>query len=377
MNRDKKNWPSRLTPEEIRLHKKRQHSLLLGSVASGALAIGLAAVAINMVMTPEPIEPAGPTGEEVTERTTLYSQIDIEGDPRIRRVIGLMKKTQAGNNLYGYAASQGFQFQWSMSATEAGSYDNGLIQKTPYGQSDHGLALTGVHEIRHGWQDKTLKTKEWKSDPLTTAQILLVSEVDSCAYTAQYAADYKDKTGNAISWQADVYGKDTASSYASRPRLSRDFFKHAVVPCFEEIKKYPVYALKAYERSISYSILAAKASELIVYAMLVSSLTGKPYDATKYGQHFNAMTPEEKANAFSRFFSLDMNGQTRLPEMDEKRKNPELFLAWLNAMTLTHPELAKGLKAQQEEFTGLSRDLKELEKTLREPIYSPAYPSLN
>lgn len=352
---------------------RRQRHDLLGSVAAAALgAACLSAIGVLSWAPPEPYE----TGSEKIGTPLSYSQIETEGDPRIKKITRLMRKTPAGEYLFQYAVSQNFQFEWSAGTEgEHGSYSNGLIRKSAHLESDHGLVLTGVHEIHHGWQSRILQGASYKKDPLTEWQISIVMEAGSCAYTAHYAAEYKDMTGTDLSSDFTGFGSSTAKNYVRRPQAQRDFFLHAVVPCFEEIEKYPSYNVRAMKAPAALTGLVNVVAEISMSRLIIAESGGSPYDPEFFRSNINPPSLRDKTELFSQFFTPDMQHRSPAPQIRTLSETPDRFVEWLDRMTLRDTFELSTLRLQQDHFYKM-RDIILQQETLLDPgLYrSGTYP---
>ncbi|QQG35932.1 MAG: hypothetical protein HYS17_10585 [Micavibrio aeruginosavorus] len=373
MNKDDDNRLMSLPPKGLSLLEKKRRQYLLGSVASVALGIACLGVASSMLFS-KPPEYA--TGEENLDAILPYSQIETAGDPRIKRVMRLMRRTPTGEYLYQYAAGQDFRFAWNTEIDDGnGSYKDGLIKESPRLESDQSLALTGVHEIRHGWQMRLLQRMPYKTDPITEWQLSIVIEADSCAYTAHYAAEYKDITGVDLTKNFSGYGAKTAKTYVRTPEIQRDFFLHAVLPCFEEIKNYPSYDKLAKKRAAIVTNMVDIVAAISLNRIMIAENGGSPYDPGFFRKDIASPSAKEKAALFSQFFSLDMGGGKPLPRLQNLSQNPDEFLTWLDRTTLKDTFDLAVVHLQQQHYYRVRDIILEHEATLDPSLYSPGtYP---
>lgn len=373
MNRDhnQKNIKSAFDkPQQV---SRRQRHYLLGSIAAAALgAACLSVIGTLLLSEPESHE----TGEEKIGTPLPYGKIETEGDPRINKVIRLMRKTPAGEYLFQYAASQNFQFEWSEGANgEHGSYHGGLIRKSARLESNHALVLTGVHEIHHGWQSRILQGSTYKKDPLTEWQISIVMEAGSCAYTAHYAAEYKDTTGPDLSRDFTGFGSSTARDYVQRPQAQRDFFLHAIVPCFEEIEKYPSYSVRALKAPTALTKLIDVVAEISMNRLIIAEKGGSPYDPEFFRSNINPPSATDKTELFSQFFTPDMQHRSSVPQILALSETPDSFVEWLDRMTLRDTFELSTLHLQQDHFYKMRNIILQQETLLDPGLYrSGTYP---
>lgn len=373
MNRDHHNRPMSLPSKEHGSLEKRQRHYLLGSVASLVFSMACFGVASSLFLSKSP-EYA--TGEENLDAILPYSQLETAGDPRIKRVNRLMRKTPLGEYLHQYAAAQGFRFAWNAETeSENGSYKDGLIKKSPRLESDQSLVLTGVHEIRHGWHMRLLQGVHHKTDPVTEWQLSMVMEVDSCAYTAHYAAEYKDITGVDLTRKFSGYGAKTAKAYAEQPQIQRDFFLHAVLPCFEEIKEYPSYDKRAKKLATVVTDMADVVAAISLNRIMIAENGGSLYDPGFFRQDITPPSTKEKAAMFSQFFSLDMKEGQPLPRLQSLGQNPDEFMTWLDRTTLKDTFDLTVLHLQQQHYYRIRDIVLGHEANLDPGLYKPGtYP---
>ena len=373
MNRDHNQKNTKPLPEEHKQFSRRQRRYLLGSVAVAALGVAcLNGIGVMLSSGSTPHE----TGEENIGTPLPYSRIESEGDPRINRVIRLMRKTPAGEYLFQYATSQNFRFEWDGEpGSHHGSYRDGLIKKSTHIESDHGLVLTGVHEIHHGWQSRTLLNAPYKKDPVTEWQISIVMEASSCAYTAHYAAEYKDTTGVDLSKNFTGFGAATAKAYVRRPQAQRDFFLHAVEPCFNEIEDYPAYSVRALKTPALLTEFINIAAEISMSRMIIAEEGGSPYDPEFFRSNINPPSAKDKTELFSQFFTSDIKHRQPDPQIRVLSENPDRFVEWLDRMTLRQTFQLSVLHLQQEHFYKTRDLILEHETSLDPGLYrSGTYP---
>lgn len=357
-----------IIPARRTLAVKQRHFLYAGVTAVAAF---LSAVFLGGLFKLSGSE-KNLTSEEQFDKIVPYHLLATEGDARIKRIMGLLRKSQKGEDLYQYAAAKELQFQWRKStADDLGSYGKGLVSQSPEGSSDHDLTLTNVHEIRHGWQDKTLKTKEWKSDPAMAWQMRILQEVDACAYTAHYAANYKDETGIRLALSAHQYGNETITFYVAISPLKRRFFEHAVLPCFAEIKNYQGYYVAASRDTYNVLGLIKAVYDIAQIDMALAHHRQRLYDPGEFRKYINPPSVEEKAKLFSRFFSLDIKEGTILPELEEMSRRPQDFLAWIEQMIYPEPELHALIDKSQGHFYRVRELITEQEKVLPAQYFIP------
>lgn len=305
-----------------------------------AFMFGLCAAAALPLLLLQSTDDAARTGEENLDNIIPFEQIQKEGDVRIQRVISLMRQSDEGEKIYKYAASSALTVQWNTQKSSAsGTYENGRI-KLQTSLSDKSAALTLGHEIRHHWQANIMPLGRMVFDPVMLWQHALLEEVDACAYSAHYAAQYKDKTGTPlIDVPGTSFGDSTAYSYSQIPPQQRDFFRQAVIPCFAELAQYS-YATRYLEKT-QFILERTQA--------LASNIKKDPQMLGHLIADMKSVSDEDKAALLSPLFSLSLDDDPQpLPEI--AAMSVEEFVSWIEKMTMADPELAKKIKDMGHEF---------------------------
>lgn len=284
------------------------------------------------------------TGEENLDNIAPFSTIRKDGDTRINRIIDILERSKEGRDIVRFASENPITFQWlDRKDGPAGSYSigNGQIELNVRITDKHAALVLG-HEIRHAWQDHTIPLSRQIRDPIAIWEYATLAEVDACAYTARFAAEYKDETGVSLVVDNTLrsYGDFTAQNYSQISATQRDFYRQAVLPCFAEISNYSypwshLNLAKGALESAQYIVRNAKRDP--IGSPMMADMT--PLDNT------------EKKELFSRFFNQSMLYDDPLPEMTVL--SPDGFASWLKSVTQGDPEIAQTLEKLEQEFSKL------------------------
>ncbi len=280
--------------------------------------------------------------EENLDNIVPFETIKKDGDTRINRIIDIMERSETGREIVRFASTHPITFQWSDEKDSAsGTYLNGRVELSVH-LSDKDAALILGHEIRHGWQAYTMPLNSQVRDPVAIWEYSTLEEIDSCAYTAHFAAEYKDETGELLTDNKNSgFGDQTAHNYSQIPATQRDFYRQAVLPCFAEISNYP-YSWKHMKRAKSgledaqQAVRAAKRDPI-----------GSPVMV-----NLIPLDNNEKKELFSRFFNQSMTHDEPLPEMAVL--SPNGFVSWIKSMTQGDPEIAQELERLRNDFSKIS-----------------------
>ena len=286
------------------------------------------------------------TGEEEYQTPVLFSRLEKDGDPRIRRIIARLRMSSVGEEMYQYAARNNIQFLWETGeATRKGAYyyNHRRIVVDSW-HSDDGVLSTLSHEIRHAWQHKTLNVTQWVLEPADHWRMSQMIEADSCAFNAHFVANYKDETGYMLNLR-NSFSRRVSEDYTNKPAAERNYMQDALEPCLKTVlRPYSNLHMKNLRAHVSRNTQSFN-----------EAATSRAYKII-YRSGFNTLDTNRKSALFMRFINDTLDSKTILPDATEM--TAESFLKWVEERTpFRTPEDEQEVQQMEQDFRVMRQKL--------------------
>lgn len=319
---------------------------LCGAFLSAAMAL------TGCAHQPEQAAPASPTASTPDAEVTQYSveaipfsQIERRGDPRIKGILARFRQSPLGEEMYQYAVDNDITFQWEYGRKDRkGAYyfaNKKIVIDIIH--SDDGVLTTLAHEIRHAFQDNTLKIAYWNLDPRGKWQAWQFMEADSCAFSTYYIAEHQRATNQTLRLDSS-FNSDVTKSYMQKDAAGRSYVKDALEPCFKLVVKY-------YQKE-HMSVL--RDYQTTYRSTFNSAVSSGSYSAA-LASGFNPASGENKKSLFLRFMNLSFK-----PDGAQPPDTPADFMDWLEQQSAYKaPADEEEIAAMQAEYDSMRQRMQQ------------------